>query len=78
MVVPELQQAQPMAPRQHSGGHHDWATAKLGSAGSDSSFALPLTAWRLGSGPEGADQSALRKPFRSFTVQCSQCGSCVM
>ncbi|CAL8468110.1 g7649 [Coccomyxa elongata] len=53
MAVPELQQAQPIAPRQHSGGHQDWATAKLGSAGSDGSFALPLTAWRLGSGPEG-------------------------
>ncbi|BDA42199.1 hypothetical protein COCOBI_03-0860 [Coccomyxa sp. Obi] len=54
MAVPQSQPAQQsMAPRQHSGGQNDWHTAKLGTAGSDGSFALPLTAWRLGSGPEG-------------------------
>jgi hypothetical protein len=52
MAVPQSQMAPvSMPPRQHSG--QDWATARLGSAGSESSFSLPLTAWRLGSGPEG-------------------------
>ncbi len=54
MAVPQSQAAGPsLAPRQHS-AQADWTTARLGSAGSESSFSLPLTTWRLSSGPEGA------------------------
>lgn len=56
-------------PRHQAG--QDWATARLGSATSDSSFSLPLANWRLGAGPEG-EPSCMRL-CRRFLLSCTYC-----